>query len=123
MVALGHPAERVALYIGSCSEAQRREAEEKQRICSTFSMAREGLDIARLDTIILLSPSSSIEQAVGRVLRPNPDKKTPLVLDVVDPFSLFHTMAQKRLRFYQKSTYEVQDVTHEWAPTDARLYG
>tara|TARA_Y100001954_G_scaffold180989_1_gene192796 strand:- start:1228 stop:2589 length:1362 start_codon:yes stop_codon:yes gene_type:complete len=122
VLALGHAKENAAFYIGRCSDAERREAEEKQLLLSTYAMAREGLDIGRLDTLCLLSPSSSVEQAVGRILRPCSEKQTPLVLDLVDGYSVFQHMAAKRLRFYQKSQYEIQDVTADWDVNDARLY-
>lgn len=122
-VALGTSADDVALYIGRCSAAERERASEKQLVLSTYSLAREGLDLARLDTLCLLTPSSSVEQATGRILRPNPDKKIPLVLDVVDPYSLFAHMSQKRLRYYKSRSYDFQDVPlGEWAVNDARLY-
>lgn len=122
VVALGHSADEAALYIGRCSEKEREAAAEKQLLLSSYAMAREGLDIGRLDTLCLLSPSSSIEQAVGRILRPNAEKKTPLVIDVVDPFSLFFNMSNKRLAFYNKCRYEVQEVAAEWAPDDPRVF-
>ena len=110
VVALGVNPNDVALYIGRCTAAEREAASTKQMILSTFSLAREGLDLARLDTLCLLSPSSSVEQAVGRILRPNNEKNTPLVLDVVDPYSLFARMSQKRLKYYSSRSYEIQDV-------------
>lgn len=119
VVALGTDADNVALYIGRCSAAERERASTKQLILSTYSLAREGLDLGRLDTLCLLSPSSSVEQAVGRILRPNDKKKTPLVIDVVDPFSLFSRMSQKRLKYYRSRSYEIQDgSTVDWRPED-----
>lgn len=123
VVVLGTDADAVALYIGRCSAAERERASTKQLIMSTYSLAREGLDLARLDTLCLLTPSSSVEQATGRILRPNEQKKTPLVLDVVDPYSLFAHMGQKRLRYYRSRSYEIQDaLVADWAPNDQRWF-
>jgi superfamily II DNA or RNA helicase len=123
VVALGTNADDVALYIGRCTAAERETASAKQLIMSTYSLAREGLDLARLDTLCLLTPSSSVEQATGRILRPNANKKVPLVIDVVDPFSLFAHMSRKRLRYYRSRSYVIQDgVVADWVVGDARWF-
>ena len=123
VVALGTSADDVALYIGRCTAAERDRASTKQLILSTYSLAREGLDLGRLDTLCLLTPSSSVEQATGRILRPNEGKKTPLVLDVVDPFSLFDRMSLKRLKYYRSRSYDVQDASvTERPPRDAMWF-
>ena len=123
IVALGTSSGNVALYIGRCTASEREAASTKQLILSTYSLAREGLDLARLDTLCLLTPSSSVEQATGRILRPNSDKKTPLVLDVVDPFSIFSHMSQRRMRYYKSRSYEVQDAfIDEWTVEDSRWF-
>lgn len=121
--ALGTSADDVGLYIGRCSAAEREWASSKQLITSTYALAREGLDLGRLDTLCLLSPSSSVEQAVGRILRPNEGKRTPLVLDVVDPFSLFAGMGRKRLKYYRSRSYEIQEASYvEWGAGDVRWF-
>ena len=51
-----------------------KESESKRVIFGTFDMAREGLDIPTLNTIILASPISDAEQAIGRAMR----KKTEI---------------------------------------------
>ena len=60
---------------------------QKIVILGTFSMAAEGFDCKYpLDSIILSSPKSNIEQAVGRILRQDSkDRKfVPLVIDLSD---------------------------------------
>jgi len=72
-------------------------------------MAAEGLDISTIDTIVLATPKTDIEQAVGRI-RPKPgdtERNTPLVIDIVDEFSIFENQAFKRLAFYKKKNYEI----------------
>jgi superfamily II DNA/RNA helicase len=72
-------------------------------------MAAEGLDIATIDTIVLATPKTDIEQAVGRI-RPKTgvsERNTPLVIDIVDEFSIFENQAFKRLAFYKKKNYEI----------------
>ena len=99
-----------AWYIGSTPSAERRRAEaESGLLLSTYSMAKEGLDIPRLSCLVLASPKaggSCVEQAVGRVQRPSADKRSPVVLDVVDPYSIFNALRFTRLRFYKSQDYE-----------------
>lgn len=97
-------------YVGGLDEAALKEAESRTVILGTFAMAAEGMDIPALDTLVLASPRSDIEQAVGRILRARPESRanTPLVLDVVDGFSVFAAMAAKRARFYKKNAYPVR---------------
>ena len=97
-------------YLGGMTENQLQETETKDVILGTFSMASEGFDCKYpLDTIILASPKSNIEQAVGRILRQEiKDRKfIPLVIDICDEFSLFAKQKIKRLNFYKKNNYNI----------------
>ena len=84
--------------------------ETKKIVIATYSMASEGLDIKSLTTLIMATPKTDIEQAVGRI-RPkvgvNP-KNAPLVIDIVDDFSLFSRQADKRYSFYKKKNYFIE---------------
>lgn len=73
----------------------RTEEEEKylqtecRLILGISQLAKEGMDIDRLDTLILFLPIKDTEQAIGRISRLHPDKKPPVVLYPVDscPFT------------------------------------
>lgn len=96
----------VGYYIGGMKESELIEAEKAQLILGTYAMASTGLDIPDLDSLILASPKSDIEQSVGRILR----KKhaiTKRIIDICDTFSVFFGQNYKRLRFYKKQEYEV----------------
>jgi len=41
------------------------------------------------------------------LLRAHPDKQTPLIIDVVDPYSLFFGESRKRERWYAEMQYVV----------------
>lgn len=73
---------------------------------ATYGLAKEGLDIPRLDRLILASPhrdKATIIQSVGRVERVFEGKKTPIVYDIVDK-SQFHTnMFKSRKTIYKKN--------------------
>lgn len=73
-----------SLYIGGMSQEKRQKSAESDVIVGTYAMAQEGLDIPELDTLILSTPKTSITQSVGRILRDAPNKKDPVVLDIVD---------------------------------------
>ncbi|GAX84533.1 hypothetical protein CEUSTIGMA_g11954.t1 [Chlamydomonas eustigma] len=83
---------------------------EKQVMCATFAYAAEGMDVPSLDTLVLASPKSDIEQSVGRILRQKAEgrDRRPLVLDVVDQFSLFERQGAKRAAFYRRFKYDVK---------------
>jgi len=84
--------------------------EEADVILGTFSMASEGFDCKYpLNTIILSSPKSNIEQAVGRILREEAKyrKFVPLIIDIWDNFSLFARQGKKRIDFYKKNKYTI----------------
>jgi len=98
------------LYVGGLTRQARQLAESEGRaLFGTFSMAKEGLDIPRLDTLVLASPASDITQTVGRILRPCASKKLPLIYDVADDLILpFVRQNHARLRFYASSGYVVR---------------
>ena len=72
------------VIIGSTKASERDDALSARVVLSTFSLAAEGLDRARLDTLVLATPKGDIVQSVGRILRKHPDKQPPLVLDYID---------------------------------------
>lgn len=98
-------------YLGGMKEKDLEITEGKQVILATFAMASEGFDCRYpLDTIVLSSPKSNIEQAVGRILRQEAkDRKfVPLVIDIMDEFSSFSGQCFKRSKFYKKNKYKIQ---------------
>lgn len=73
---------------------------------ATYGLAKEGLDIPRLDRLILASPhrdKATIIQSVGRVERKFEGKKTPLVYDIVDDTQFHNNMFKSRKTIYRKN--------------------
>ena len=70
-------------------------------------MSSEGLDIPALNTLILASPKSDVEQSVGRILRKDHPGLEPLVIDLVDHWGPFENQYYKRRRFYRKMEYKI----------------
>lgn len=103
------PGVATGFYVGGMKQEALKESEGRDVVFGTFAMAAEGMDIPSLDTLVLASPKSEIEQPVGRILRVKEEDRTrlPRVLDVVDAFSVFRAQAAKRGRYYAKCGYAV----------------
>jgi superfamily II DNA or RNA helicase len=85
-------------------------------------MASEGMDIPKLNTIILASPKSDVVQSIGRILRETADTRKfhPLVIDFKDThpnLSLFYKQCDKRIVFYKKSNHEIHIYGQEGSKT------
>ena len=86
-----------------------KESETKDVIFGTISMAREGLDIPGLSYVIICSPVGDVEQIVGRILR-KAQSVNPLVVDIVDNFSVFCGIGMKRYGFYKKNKFVIHNI-------------
>jgi hypothetical protein len=102
------------------TRAELRAAEGANVLLCTIQLVAEGLDISALDVIVLTTPLSDAEQAVGRVrrwCRPGgqcarycpwraatcPGKPAPVVVDVWDgEVALARRKGQARLKLYRR---------------------
>ena len=106
----------VGYYVGGMKDEELKKSEEECDILlGTFSMASEGMDIPKLDTLILASPKSDVVQSVGRILRKKPEDRlyTPLIIDINDMFSMFINQSKKREKYYNKCKYNITKVKNE----------
>jgi len=114
--AAARPAVPVALYIGGRARGnleERRRAETEARVLfGSFAMSSEGLDVPRLDTLVMATPIGNVTQAIGRILRPCADKQPPVVVDVVDDCRAFAGLDQARRAYYARSAFAVEDCAH-----------
>jgi superfamily II DNA or RNA helicase len=94
------------LYLGGMKTNDRDISTGCQVIIGTYQAAGEGFDVAELDTLILATPKSDVEQAVGRILRQK-NVNEPLVMDIVDSFSIFKGQYYKRRKFYKVSEFKL----------------
>jgi len=90
----------VGFYLGGMKENALKESESKKIIIATYAMASEGLDIKTLTTLFMATPKSDVCQSVGRILRSK--HSTPLVIDIVDPHTIFSNQYKKRKAYYSK---------------------
>jgi superfamily II DNA or RNA helicase len=95
----------VGYYIGGMKEAALKETESRRVVIATYSMAAEALDIKSLTTLIMVTPKTEIEQAVGRILREK--HGTPIVVDIIDSHQPFQNQWAKRKQFYKKQNYKI----------------
>lgn len=105
----------VGWYSPLFSRERRMEELKARVIVTTYQYAREGLDVKTLDTVVLASPVSQLEQILGRIFRPCPDKQTPLVIDMYeDYYDLYGGMWGKRHAYYtaQEQGYAVDLLEH-----------
>jgi len=78
-------------------------------VLGTLALSSEGLDIPDLNTEILTTPATEVEQSVGRILRKFHDRVNPMVIDLIDDCGNFSRQATVRKKFYQSEEYDVQD--------------
>ena len=77
---------------------------------ATYSLLELGYDDKTLDTLVLCTPKSNIQQTVGRIEREHPGKLVPIVFDIVDHNPLLHGMWKKRKSFYKSRGFSVNEI-------------
>ena len=92
-------------------KAEREQAIEDMRagkkhfLFASYKLAKEGLDIPRLDRLHLATPQKDyaiIVQSVGRIARTFQGKEQPVCFDYVDSFKMAENMYKARCRHYRK---------------------
>jgi predicted helicase len=73
-------------------------------------MLAEGVSYKAWDTLVYLGNSFDCEQVVGRILREDPGKQTPLVVEVHVPVGTFAAAHAARGRYYR-----AEGFTQWWA--------
>lgn len=94
----------VGIYIGGMTNEALEETNTRDIIISTYAMTAEGYDNKKIDTLIMATPRSEIEQILGRCMRQK-NKNDPLVIDIVDNLEGLGGQAIKRERYYRKKGY------------------
>lgn len=118
---------RNAAYV--CGETPKKEREsimaamragKYQYLFATYALAKLGLDIPRLNRLVLITPhrdKTTIQQATGRIMRPFEGKSQPVVYDIYDSRvpQLVH-WARERKRQYLRLKCQVDGgpVVRKW---------
>ena len=111
------PSVSMGLYVGATTKKDREARAHNGETCrvlfTSFRMGEEGLDIPRMNTLVLASPKKQVEQLVGRITRGSAKGggPCPLVVDVVDVRnSMFQGMYKKRSRTYRRLGFTFLDT-------------
>ena len=90
---------------------------KKKYLFATYSLAKEGLDIPRLERLYLTTPQSDyavITQSIGRIARRFNGKSEPIAYDFVDDIGFLVKKYKKRCSIYKKNKcYFVEDIDAE----------
>ena len=99
-----------AYYIGKMKEYERVDAVKADIIFATYAMAAEGLDIPTLNTLLFATPKKNVIQCVGRILRKQVKEGdvSPLVIDILDHYSVFESQGNKRVQYYSSKKYTIE---------------
>ena len=84
---------------------------EKKYLFATYTLAKEGLDVPRLERLFLTTPQKDeavIIQSLGRIARKFEGKAKPVCIDFVDgKIGIMVGMWKKRMRIYRQKGVEV----------------
>jgi superfamily II DNA or RNA helicase len=96
--------ESVGLFMGSMKKYNK----DARILVATGSKAGTGFDHPKMDMLILASDTESLyDQYLGRVMRRQ--DTTPIIVDIVDNFSVFNSHFSTRMLSYAKTGGEVKD--------------
>lgn len=99
-------------YVGGMKDKERSDAEQNCDILfATYDMAHEGMDIDKLNTVILASPKKNVIQSVGRIMRKilETGDLRPIIIDLADNLSIFIRHREKRIEQYESNKYIVKN--------------
>lgn len=78
-------------------------------VFATYKLAKEGLDVPNLRTVVLSCPvkdKTTVIQSAGRVARKAEGKEYGTVIDFSDDFGLLYGYEKKRRGYYKKNFYD-----------------
>ena len=84
---------------------------EKRFLFATYALAKEGLDVPRLDTLFLTTPvkyHATVIQSLGRIARRFEGKENPVAFDFVDNIRYCIGAYKERCKHYRKAGVTVE---------------
>ena len=100
-------------YVGGMKQDDLNESSKKQVVLGTFHLASEGMDVPELNTVILASPKTDIQQSIGRIFRQKAEDRThqPLIIDIIDEnIKSFKNKFYQRNKIYKQNKYQINKV-------------
>ena len=80
-------------------------------ILGTEHIAKEGLDIPTLNTLLFATPPGiNVEQSVGRILRKYHEHYPPLVIDFIDKVGNYVMHGRERDKWYTSEEYTINKI-------------
>ena len=83
---------------------------KKHFLFASFTLAKEGLDIPRLDRLYMTTPKKDyavVTQSVGRIARTFPTKEDAVCYDYVDDIKFCENQWKRRRAHYRKAGCEI----------------
>lgn len=87
------------LFIGKTDADTKNITRKKKIMLATYAIASEGFNHPELNTLVFATPRSNITQSIGRIYRKQ-HENPPLIIDIVDNFSIFPYQYKKRQKIY-----------------------
>lgn len=91
------------LFIGSMKSYDLDLTKQKRIVLGTYPLVNEGFNLPKLNCLVFATPRSSITQAIGRIYRKNHIGITPIIIDIIDDFSIFKGQHYRRKKIYKTS--------------------
>lgn len=95
-------------YIGGMKQSKLDDSAKQRIILASYGMASEALDIPSLNTLVMTTPRSSVEQSIGRIIRKKSENVKPLIVDIIDNLPSFVRQSKNRLKLYKKKEYYIE---------------
>lgn len=113
MIVNYHPDYSYGYYIGAMKQDKLDESATKRIILASYGMAAEALDIPSLNTLIMATPRSNVEQSIGRIIRKKNEKVKPLIIDIIDNLPSFVNQSKNRIKLYKKKDYFIEKKIYQ----------
>lgn len=97
------------LLHGGLKKKEKKDTSACRVLVATYGILQEGFDDSALDTLVMCTPRSSVQQTVGRIERTRDGKLVPRVLDLVDTPGVFQNMWWARRAFYASRGFTIQN--------------
>lgn len=81
-------------------------------IGATYHLFSAGMDVSCVDTILFMTPRSSVMQTVGRIRNASGPNK-PIIVDVIDTFGPYIHQQYARRRVYAQKEFSVMNTQHK----------
>lgn len=103
---------QVGFYVGGMKQHDLDASAECDVILGTYEMASEGMNIKKLNTIVLATSKKDVEQTVGRIMRELVEERVTVhvCLDFNDPHACLQGQQNARRSFYKSNDYEILEM-------------